>query len=244
MKRCIKCGAALNDKAAFCSKCGSSQQAISQDMSGSENQTTEQPPDYSQQLNYSRPPDYSQQLNYNQKPKRTSKVVMGIIVAIAIAYAITVCGGFIMLLTSDVKNTSGNPSVYGAVTDYYEALSNGDAEALVEATCTNKMKKALVKSMSCSESELAYLLEEEMGYKDVLYIDNIKIIDRERKEQSEIDHFVNVMRDETGITVKISELYEVDMEFSYYDADCEEWKEGADLIEVYRLNDKWYVLPN
>lgn len=268
MKFCSKCGAQLNDTDKFCQNCGTpvpdafSQSAAYGAQPGAGGQQTYQPGQqmyqpgqqaYQPEQQMYQPgqqayqpgqqtyqpgqqtyQSYGQQVQAKPKKKFPFPIVIGAAALIIIA----VC--LIVIFTG-----SGSLTMNGAVKSYYKALQKESGKAYIEATCSPSMIKALEKELGISKSKLikkmdsgmSYLVDEGVKYR------NFEITDKEKYDKDEIKEGIDDIKDETGVRVKISQMYDITVEFEMWDPDYEEWDSDEEDLTVYKSGGKWFVMP-
>ena len=217
MKYCANCGNQLSDEAKFCPKCGTTQEE--------QQQSYTQP---NQSYIYQQP---AGRTKFNVKPVFVV-VAIGVIALIAILYKVFFSGG--------------SRSMEGAVEKYYEAITDQDGEALLKSTCCGSLMEAIEEESGYSKEDMADAMEDsiEYSYEDYAKIKNIKIEDKDKMSKSELKEGLESIEDEIGVEVKISEIYELEVSFKYYDESYEECDEDTESLMVYKSGFGWYVLPD
>lgn len=248
MKYCAECGCPMSDEAKFCMQCGAKQEVQQQNEVEQEVQQQNEVEQEVQQQNeveqevqqqsYTQP---DQSYIYQQPTVGKSKfewkpqfIVVGIVVVVLI----------LVVIVFKVVTGGGSGSMEGAIEEYYEAICDQDAEAFLEITCCDSMMKAMEEETGYSEKEMEESLEDYLDYvyEDYSEIKNIEIEDKEKMSKSELKEGLEEIEEETGVNVKISEMYEVKVSFEYYDSYYEEWDEDTDYLTVYKSGSSWYVL--
>lgn len=243
MKYCGNCGCQISDEAKFCLKCGAKQEVQQQNYTEPEQEVQQQnyaePEQTVQQQSYAQP---DQSYIYQQPAAGTSKFLWKPAVLLV---GIVLIALVLIFVLFKIFAGGGSSTMEGAVEAYYEAICDKDGEALLDITCSDSMVKALEEETGYDKEEIAEAMGEslEYSYEDYSKIKSIKIEDEEEMSKSELKAGLAEIEEETGVNVKISEMYEVEVSFKYYDTYYEEWDEDTEYLMVYKSGSGWYVFP-
>jgi uncharacterized membrane protein YvbJ len=243
MKFCSNCGTQLEDSVKFCGGCGAAQE----EAATQENFTYEQPAASAQ------PAQSNGGFNdVIEKGKKMTGGKVWLIPVIAVG-AIFVLWFVIFFFRSVVG--SGAISKKGAVNAYFKAQAKRDAKAYVNATMSPSMLKAVLEEGDYdNKKELIEELEESYEEYDEWYEDyydekykikykNIKIEDMDKCDKDDIEDLVDEIEDDTDVKVKISQMYEVEVSYKYWDSYEEDWEKVKDReLIVYKSAGNWYVM--
>lgn len=246
MKFCSKCGAQLEDSVKFCGTCGAAQEvAQSSAQSATETQANYT---YEQPVNNNQPIPGGESLIEKGKKLTQGKVWLIPVAAVAVIFLTW----FVIFFFRTVVG-SGSATMKGAVNAYYKAMQKMDGKALVNATMSNSMLKAMKESEDMTKREIIEELDENFEDMQDLYEDwydedykvkykNIKIKDKDKYDRDDIKDIVEEIEDETDVKVSIQQIYEVEVSYREWDCIEEEWnKEEATLI-LYKSAGNWYVM--
>ena len=253
MRFCIKCGAQVSETDKFCQNCGTPVSEIPtpspagmqtpQGNNGGQQaapqyqyQPGQQPYQPGQQPYQQSYQQYGQPAQAQTQTKK--KFPVPIIIAAVAVIAIVV--SLILILTG-----SGSLTMKGAVKTYYKALQKGDGKAYLEATCSPSMVKALEEETGKSKKTLISYLDMALAFtaEDGVKYKSISITDKEKADKDDVKDAIEEIKDETDVKVRISKMYEIEVEYKVWDPDYEEWDSDDETLIVYKSGIKWYVMP-
>ena len=241
MKFCSNCGTQLSDDAKFCGSCGAVQEAP-------QPQYTQ--PQYTQpqytQPQYTQPqytqPQYEMQGTQTAGEQPKKKFPIWIIpVAVAVVAAIVVLIVFLVK-----KNSGGSSTVKGAVEAYMDAMSDFDADAYIDATLSKDMLKAIAIAEDMDVDEyveyIENLMDKNKDYYGKLKIKINEVGEPEYYDREDIEDFIEEAKDETGITLKIQAMCDVEVEYSEWTESSGEWEDYENEFSLYKMGGRWYVM--
>lgn len=244
MKFCSNCGAQLEDSVKFCGGCGAAQDAAAP---AQENFTYEQPAQTAE------PAQANNGLNdVIEKGKKLTGGKVWLIPVLAVG-AVVVLVLVIFFFRSVLG--SGAMTKKGAINAYFKAEAKRSAKAYINATMSPSMLKAYLEEEGYdNKKEFIEELEESYEEYEEWYEDfydekykvkykNIKIEDMDKCDKDDIEDIVDEIEDETDVKVKISQMYEAEVSYKYWDNADEEWVKVKDQeFIVYKSSGNWYVL--
>ena len=243
MKFCSKCGAQLEDSVKFCAGCGEAQEAAATQ----ENFTYEQPAADAQ-------PAQSNG-GFNDVIEKGKKMTNGKVWLIPVLAVGAVVALILVIFFFRSVLGSGAVTKKGAVNAYFKALAKRDAKAYVNATMSPSMlkafledgdydnKKELIEELQDEYDEYEEDYEDWYGEKYKVKFKKIKIEDMDKCDRDDIKDLIEEIEDETDVKVKISQMYEVEVSYKYWDCDDEEWEKVKDReMIIYKSAGNWYVL--
>ncbi len=267
---CKNCGAPVPDGTGFCSNCGAkvevAQQPAAQQPVQQPNPQQPIPPQQGQQQPFQQPFQQAQAVP-NQafyqgqaqpfpqpngmpeqppKKKKTGLIILIIVLVVLIVGGAVV--GTIFLLKNkdkDDKDKTKGDSAESTVSAYYDAILNGDVDAMMSLVPDNYLDY-MIETYDIDEDavkdELQTLMEDELADWEEDYGANIELTvkcnDEEVAEQSEIDD-LNDELEESGWDFTITEgyTYSVDVTFN---GDDDEYTETYDDVAVLKVDGKWF----
>ena len=180
------------------------------------------------------------------KKKKTGLIILIIVLVVLIVGGAVV--GTIFLLKNkdkDDKDKTKGDSAESTVSAYYDAILNGDVDAMMSLVPDNYLDY-MIETYDIDEDavkdELQTLMEDELADWEDDYGANIELTvkcnDEEVAEQSEIDD-LNDELEESGWDFTITEgyTYSVDVTFN---GDDDEYTETYDDVAVLKVDGKWF----
>ena len=263
---CKNCGAPVPDGTGFCSNCGAkvevAQQPAAQQPVQQPNPQQPIPPQQGQQQPFQQAQAVPNQAFYQgqaqpfpqpngmpeqpPKKKKTGLIILIIVLVVLIVGGAVV--GTIFLLKNKDKDDKGKTkgdSAESTVSAYYDAILNGDVDAMMSLVPDNYLDY-MIETYDIDEDavkdELQTLMEDELADWEEDYGANIELTvkcnDEEVAEQSEVDE-LNDQLEESGWDFTITEgyTYSVDVTFN---GDDDEYTETYDDVAVLKVDGKWF----
>ena len=253
---CKNCGAPVPDGTGFCSNCGAKIEVAQQPVQ------QPNPPQQGQQQPFQQAQAVPNQAFYQgqaqpfpqpngmpeqpPKKKKTGLIILIIVLVVLIVGGAVV--GTIFLLKNkdkDDKDKTMGDSAESTVSAYYDAILNGDVDAMMSLVPDNYLDY-MIETYDIDEDavkdELQTLMEDELADWEDDYGANIELTvkcnDEEVAEQSEIDD-LNDELEESGWDFTITEgyTYSVDVTFN---GDDDEYTETYDDVAVLKVDGKWF----
>lgn len=268
---CKNCGAPVPDGTGFCSNCGAKVEVAQQPAA---QQPVQQPNPQQPIPQQPIPPQQGQQQPFQQaqavpnqafyqgqaqpfpqpngmpeqppKKKKTGLIILIIVLVVLIVGGAVV--GTIFLLKNkdkDDKDKTKGDSAESTVSAYYDAILNGDVDAMMSLVPDNYldyMVETYDIDKDAVKDELQTLMEDELADWEDDYGANIELTvkcnDEEVAEQSEVDE-LNDELEESGWDFTITEgyTYSVDVTFN---GDDDEYTETYDDVAVLKVDGKWF----
>lgn len=135
---------------------------------------------------------------------------------------------------------SGAPTQKAAIKSYVEAIIDENTDEYLDACYPKKLQKGFMKECDISDADFKYIVKQMLsGYAESDNIRNIKIVNKHKLDEHEVDYFENEIMNEFDVKIKVSELVRV--EYEYEAKEDGEWKKDSDIIRLYKTKGKWFV---
>ena len=232
MKTCQNCGAQLADDAVFCTTCGAaSPVAPAMNAPAMNAPVVEAAPNF----NAYAPMDA---VSNTGKSKKKLFLFGGIglaVIAVIVALLLVFLGG---------GGKGGNASPEKAVTAFWSAFNDRDAEGILVAVLPDQDKvwEATEKEEDLTRDDFVDTFQELIDMYDGLFGDdwkiNFEIKDTEFLDKEDYEDFQDDFKEEFGL--KITDAAEVEVEITLL-VDGDETTTDSQTMQCYKCDGKWYV---
>ncbi len=148
-------------------------------------------------------------------------------------------------------NMRGASSYKGAVNKLMKGLEAGSGKKVVHAMMPRKMEKAMDDELQDGDLEgMGYdstvdfiedMFDEEL--EDGVKIRKVDITDKDKQTKKQIRDFQEDIEDELGVKIKVSQAYELDIEYEYREKGDKKWSDEDMTVTAYKTGGRWYIFP-
>jgi hypothetical protein len=185
----------------------------------------------------------------NKKPGFFSKIPKPLFVIVPLLIIAIVV--VIILLV----NTRGASDYKGAVNNFFDAVSSGDSEKIVDSVMSSAMENDFYDALESGDiedmSDFRYdTLEEAFDdefddlVEEGIEFRNIHISDKEKLSSSELRSIKQMFRRNLGTKETVTSAYYVEVEYQVREAGDKRWQSDEMDMLAYEVDGKWYVWPD